>query len=212
MSTITIDQYPFFENNQVLTSTQLNELAAYLDQQTRMTRYRLIGIGSLCGLIPSYDAVTNKLIVTEGTGVTSEGYLVESGRCEFTKYRAYTLPVSVEYPPFINTATTLQLPLWELLPANYTPVGPEVIQNLDLTFVNGATPGQKKVVLYFFEITDVENDSCLGKSCDTFGAERTFVLRKLLVTVDDANIIIANTGSTDLTYSEKFDLPALLSL
>lgn len=212
MSTINIDQYPFFENNQVLTSTQLNELAAYLDQQTRMTRYRLIGIGAVCGLAPSYDSVTNKLTVTEGTGVTSEGYLIESGKCEFTKYRAYTLPVSVEYPPFINPATTLQVPLWELLPASYVPGGSETVTNLNYTFVNGSTPGQKKIVLYFFEITDVDNDSCLGKSCDSFGAERTFVLRKLLVSVDDAKIIIANTGNTDLTYTAKFDLPDLLSV
>jgi hypothetical protein len=212
MSTITIDQYPFFESNQVLTSTQLNELAAYLDQQTRMTRYSLIGIGALCGLVPSYDSVTNKLIVTEGTGVTSEGYLIETGRCEFTKYRAYNLPLSVEYPPFINPVTMLQVPLWEVLPASYTPSGPEVVQNLDLVFVSGATQGQRKIVLYFMEITDVENDSCLGKSCDTFGAERTFVLRKLLVALDDVKIILANTGSTDLTYTAKFDLPDLLSL
>lgn len=212
MSTLTIDQYPYFENNQVLTSTQLNELAAYLDQQTRMTRYRLIGIGVVCGLVPSYDTITNKLIVTEGTGVTSEGYLMESGKCEFTKYRVYNLPVSVNYPPFINPATTVQVPMWELLPASYVPVGSEVVQNLDFTFVNGATPGQKKIVLYFYEVTDVDNDSCLGKSCDSFGAERTFVLRKLLVNLDDVKIILANTGSTDLTYTAKFDLPDLLSV
>lgn len=212
MSTITIDQYPFFENNQVLTSTQLNELGAYLDQQTRMTRTCLVGIGALCGLKPSYDSVANKLIITEGTGVTSEGYLMSVGKCEFGKYRAYTLPMSVEYPPFMNPVTTLQVPLWELLPANYVPVGTEVVQNLDFTFVNGATPGQKKIVLYFFEITDVDNDSCLGTSCATTGAERTFVLRKLVASIDDVNIILARTGSTDLTYTAKFDLPDLLSL
>lgn len=210
MSTTTINTYPFFENNQVLTSTQLNQLSGYLDQQTRMTRNRLIGVGTLCNLIPSYDSVANKLTVTGGTGVTSEGYLMSVGDCEFTKYRAYTLPVSVDYPPFINPSTTLQVTLWELLPAAYLPVGTEVVQNLDLTFVNGATPGQKKIVIYFYEITDVELDSCLGKSCEVAGADRTFVLRKLLVSIDDAKIIIANTGSSDLTYVEQFDLPDLL--
>src|SRR5688572_20358112 len=102
MSTTTINKYPFFENNQVLTSTQLNELGGYLDLQTRMTRYRLVGIGALCGLVPEYDSVTNKLLVSGGTGVTSEGYLINTGDCEFTQYRTYTLPVSVEYLPFIN--------------------------------------------------------------------------------------------------------------
>jgi len=202
MSTTTINKYPFFENNQVLTSTQLNELGGYLDQQTRLTRYRLIGIGALCGLIPSYDSLTNKLLVTAGTGVTSEGYLMETGDCEFTQFRAYTLPVSVEYTPFINPATTLQVPLYELLPSTFSPAQTP----LDPIFVND------KVLLFFMEIVDVENDSCLGKSCDTFGFERTFTLRKLLVSIDDAKIIIANTGSTDLTYSAKFDLPDLLAV
>lgn len=211
MSTTTINKYPFFENNQVLTSTQLNELSGYLDQQTRMTRYRLIGIGCVCGLNPSYDSVTNKLTITEGTGVTSEGYLLETGKCEFTKYRAYTLPLSVDYPPFINPATQQQVTMWELLPASYSPLPSEIVQNLDLTFVNGATPGQKKVAMLFLECVDVDNDSCLGKSCDSFGAERTMTLRKLLVSIDDLKIIIANTGSTDLTYTAQFDLPDLLS-
>lgn len=212
MSTTLIDQYPVFENNQVLTSTQLNELAAYLDQQTRLTRNRLIGIGCVCGLVPGYDSVTNKLTITEGTGVTSEGYLLETGECEFTKYRVYTLPVSVNYPPFMNPATTAQLPMWELLPASYVPQPSETVQNLDFTFVNGATPGQKKVVLLFNEIVDVQNDSCLGKSCDSFGFERVITLRKLIITIDDLKILLLNTGSTDLTYTAKFDLPDLLSV
>ncbi len=202
MSTATINKYPFFENNQVLTSTQLNELSGYLDQQTRMTRYRLIGIGALCGLVPSWDAVTRKLIVTGGTGVTSEGYLFETGKCEFVQYRTYTLPVSVEYNKFIDPADSLQVDLYELLPTGTVPAG----VNLTSAFVTD------KVLLYFLEIVDVENDSCLGKSCDTFGFERTYTLRKLLVSINDAKIILANSSSTDLTYTAKFDLPEMLAV
>lgn len=203
MSTTTINTYPFFENNQVLTSSQLNELSGYLDEQTRMTRYRLIGIGALCGLIPSYDSVTNKLIVTAGTGVTSEGYLMETGLCEFTQYRVYTLPVSVEYNKFIDPADALQVDLYELLPA---PPDAPLETPLSAAFV------ADKVLLYFMEIVDVQNDSCLGKSCDSFGFERTFTLRKLLVSISDAKIILANSGNTDLTYAAKFDLPDLLAV
>lgn len=202
MSTTTINKYPFFENNQVLTSTQLNELGGYLDQQTRLTRTTLIGIGALCGLVPAYDSLTNKLLVSAGTGVTSEGYLMHTGDCEFTQFRPYTLPVSVEYSPFINPATALQVSLYELLPANFSPAQ----TLLDPIFVSD------KVLLFFMEIVDVDNDSCLGNTCDSSGFERTFTLRKLLVSMDDAKVIIANTGSTDLTYSAKFDLPDLLSV
>jgi len=209
--TLSLNNYPVFENNQVLTSTQLNELATYLDQQTRLTRLRLNGAGIPCGLEPGYDIVTNKLTITEGTGVTSEGYLLETGACEFTKYRTYTLPLSVEYDPFINPSTALQYPIWELLPASYTPVGTEVVTPLDFTFVNGVTPGQKKVVVLFAEWVNVLNDSCLGSSCQAFGGEFTMTLRKLLMNVSDLDLLLAEHGSTDLTYTAKFDLPDLLS-
>ncbi|MDQ3111505.1 MAG: hypothetical protein M3R17_16580 [Bacteroidota bacterium] len=205
--------YPFFENNQVLTSSQLNELSSYLDQQTRLTRVRLIGIGIVCGFNQNYDVVTNKLTITEGTGITSEGFLIESGACEFTKYRTYTLPVSEPpYSPFINTATNLQVPMWELLRQDYIPLPSEVIAPLDPVFVDGPPPGSKKVVLLYLEKVDIDNSSCLGKSCDDMGKERSYTLRKLLISIDDLKIVIANTGSYDLTYTGKFDLPDLLSL
>ena len=42
--------YPVFEANQVLTNAHLNDLFEYLDEQTRLTRANLIGIGIACGL------------------------------------------------------------------------------------------------------------------------------------------------------------------
>jgi hypothetical protein len=204
--------YPFFENNQVLTSSQLNELSSYLDQQTRLTRCKLIGIGIVCGFDPNYDVITNKLTITEGTGITTEGFLIESGACEFTKYRAYTLPANEPpYSPFIDTSSNTQVPLWELLTQNYVPAPTEVVAPLDPTFVNGPPTGSRKVVILYNEKVNVDNKSCLGKSCDDMGQTVTFTLRKLLVSIDDLQTIIKNTGSYDLTYVGKFDLPDLLS-
>ena len=42
---ITEDTYPVFEVNQVLTNAHLNDLFEYLDEQSRLTRANLIGIG-----------------------------------------------------------------------------------------------------------------------------------------------------------------------
>ena len=44
--------YPFFEANQVLSNEHLNQLFNYLDEQERLTRTNLIGIGIVCGLEP----------------------------------------------------------------------------------------------------------------------------------------------------------------
>lgn len=205
--------YPFFENNQVLTSSQLNELSSYLDQQSRLTRVRLIGIGIVCGFNPNFNTVTSKLTITEGTGITTEGYLIESGACEFTKYRAYTLPTSeAPYSPFMNGATNAQVPLYELLKADYVAQPSETVLPLDPIFVNGPPDGSRKIVLLYLEKVDIDNKSCLGKSCDDMGKERTYTLRKLLISKNDlVNIVIKNTGAYNLTYVGKFDLPDLRS-
>ncbi|HET6992922.1 MAG TPA: hypothetical protein VFJ43_16440, partial [Bacteroidia bacterium] len=204
--------YPFFENNQVLTSSQLNELSSYLDQQTRLTRCKLIGIGIVCGFKTDFNVLNNTLTITAGTGITSEGYLIESGDCAFTQYRAYTLPTfEPPYTPFINTTTNTQVPLWELLTSNYMPLPTEVVAPLDATFVNGPPAGSRKVVLLYLEQADIDNRTCLGKSCDDMGKTRTFTLRKLLVSIDDLKTILGNTGLFDLTFVGKFDLPDLLS-
>ncbi|MEO5642817.1 MAG: hypothetical protein ABIQ40_19950 [Bacteroidia bacterium] len=205
--------YPFFENNQVLTSSQLNELSSYLDQQSRLTRVKLIGIGIVCGFNPNFDSVTNRLTITEGTGITTDGFLIESGACEFTKYRAYTLPVNeAPYSPFMNGVTNAQVPLWELLRFDYVPLPSETVANLDPVFVNGPPAGSRKVVMLYLEKSDIDNQSCLGKSCDEMGKERTYTLRKLLISIDDlVKIVIKNTGQYNLTYVGKFDLPDLRS-
>lgn len=74
--------YPVFEANQVLTNTHLNELRNYLDQQIRYSRIDLSGIGIISGLTFSLHAEPLKkdwasfLIVKEGVGISSEGYLM----------------------------------------------------------------------------------------------------------------------------------------
>ena len=38
---------PYFENGQALTAGQLNDVVDYLEEQDRLTRNKLIGIGGL---------------------------------------------------------------------------------------------------------------------------------------------------------------------
>lgn len=219
MST-TINQYPFFENNQVLTSSQLNELSGYLDQQTRLSRVRLEGMGIVCGLQPSFTPdVTTPVpsdegteTISAGTGITSEGYLIHTGQCDLTKRRVYTLPTFADpYLPFIDPATNTQVTLWEMLPDSFIPDpgDPNVPVRITKSFLDGATPGEKMVVLLFLEIVDFDNTSCLAKSCDATGKQRLFTLRKLLCPINEVQIILNYTGKFTLDFPAKFDLPDL---
>jgi len=201
MSTI-INTYPVFESNQVLTSKQMNSLVSYLEQQTRLTRAKLIGMGVVCGLEVSYDATSNELTISNGTGITSEGYLINLGECVTVKYRPYALPPVTIYEPFVNASNEQDITLFELL-TEKADDGPDVELLDDETFLND------KVVLLFIEIVDKDLKSCLGKSCDELGKERTLTIRKLLISIADLQTVWdrTNTGKLDAVFPEKYDLP-----
>ena len=205
------NSYPIFEDNQVLTSSQLNELVTYLDAQSRLTRVKLIGMGVACGLtpqfIPSDPAFQGKptLKITKGTGVTSEGYLIKMGDCTTTKYRSYTLPQVVNYPPF-GVPQAQNLELYELLTDN----APEDPANPSLPLTQSFFSSDNKVVVLFLECYDNDLGSCLTKACDDLGKERTFTLRKLAISQEDLDKIVLKNIPGDHTtflFPGKYDLP-----
>ncbi len=207
MSTI-LNTYPIFESNQVLTSPHLNQLVSYLDQQNRLTRAKLIGMGVACGLELSYEPSPSPLTLTisKGTGVTSEGYLINLSECPTIKYRPYTLPSGVIYEPFVDPNTKVQdIDLNELLTVEAKP-GAE-----DKSLSNPANFLDDKVVLLFVESFDKDLKSCLGKSCDELGKDRILTIRKLLISKADLAIVWArtNSGKLDAIYPEKYDLPTI---
>ncbi|MFA8436118.1 MAG: Ig-like domain-containing protein [Marinifilaceae bacterium] len=172
--------HPVFESNQVLTSEQLNSLINYLDQQNRLTRSRLIGVGIVCGLEVNYDPKAGTITISGGTGITSEGYLISLGECITVKYRNYTLPPGTLYAPFVHPVTNEKdIDLWELL-TEKADDGPDVASlKVPDDFLDD------KVVLLFVESYDKDLKSCLGKSCDELGKERIHRVRKLLISVED---------------------------
>jgi hypothetical protein len=205
MSTI-LNTYPVFESNQVLTSPQLNQLVNYLDQQNRLTRAKLIGMGVACGLKISYDASIATLTISKGTGITSKGYLINLGECPIVKYRPYTLPPGVIYEPFVDADTNLQdITLYELLTDN----AEDGTEDKVLTKPSGFLTD--KVVILFVESFDKDLKSCLGKSCDELGKDRILTIRKLLISQTDLVIVWArtNSGKLDAIYPEKYDLPVI---
>lgn len=89
----TNNNFPKFEKGQVLTSQALNNYFGYLDEQQRLTRTKLLGIGIINGL--EYELYGNKLIINKGTAVTADGYLID-----LPEDTTYTL--AYEYNPKSN--------------------------------------------------------------------------------------------------------------
>jgi len=207
MSSI-LNSYPLFANNQVLTSAQLNELVAYLDEQNRLTRVKLIGTGVACGFELKPDAPVNatEIAIFKGIGVTSMGYLMTDGDCVVRRYRPYTLPAGVRYEPFEDPSTTLQdVLLYELLTDDAPTLPTDLIKDLD----DPAGFTNDKVVLLFLECVPVNMKSCLGKSCDDTGSEMVMNLRKLLISKPHMDKVLARTCAQTALFQEKYNLPEI---
>lgn len=93
---------PLFEPNQILSSTHLNQLREYLDNENRYSRIKLSGVGIACGLqLKSYSAA--QIVVTTGYGITTDGFLLDlvnpsgAGTITYTRYQPYIDPMVPAY-------------------------------------------------------------------------------------------------------------------
>ncbi|PTM13420.1 MAG: hypothetical protein DA408_06835 [Bacteroidetes bacterium] len=181
--------YPHFTANQVLASEHLNQLFAYLDEQERLTRANLIGIGIVCGLEPAIAAGGASMRISKGCGVTSEGYLIvweDAAALEW--YRPYSVPPDLPYREFEDRAVSpaQPFPMWELLPdrnndANALPLSLDFIQG-----VNQPTgSGDEKVLVLFLECLAESNRNCSPNSCNDKGSTVTATIRPLLIRRQD---------------------------
>jgi len=194
LSTIT-PTYHSFAKDQLLTHTDLNEVINFFEDQDRLSRICLNGVGIICGFKPEYDTNNNILFISQGTGVTTDGDLInflfenndensllnpaqssdEEQKISLTKYRNFS-DNNAQYPPFIGSSQLI-----ELLPA--TSAAPS---NIDATLFDGRT-----LVLYI-DCYSKEPGACTSISCDSQGVEEIRVLRVLLVNDDDLPFITEN--------------------
>lgn len=214
--------YTIFESGQVLTSRHLNDLVAYLAEQDRLTRNKLIGIGVVCGLEVDYPLAENLLHISAGVAITSAGHLIVQDECLLSQYRSYTLPtpefeeipedlsLQEESPyPFFLDANGNQIQLWELFAKGYVPAPGETdLAPIDNQFLND------KVVLLFLECVQGSLKSCELNDCSDKGAQLTFTVRKLLVKKSNAQEILEKEKSiagrpVDLSTHPKYTLQPL---
>ncbi|MEZ0128365.1 hypothetical protein AB9T88_00510 [Flavobacterium sp. LBUM151] len=64
LSTITT-LYRKFTKNQVLTEGHLNEIVDYFDDQDRISRIGLSGVGIICGFQVSYNEAAKNISITQ---------------------------------------------------------------------------------------------------------------------------------------------------
>ena len=186
---------PVFENNQVLTAEQLNEVIAFLDQQNRATRNRLLGAGVACGLNIVYG--TSGIVITNGCGLTTAGDLIVlENTTTYTKIKKFEDADGL-YPLFKKPGTDAVIDLFEL-----------VNEGKNTTAVSDFFSGTKKAIDYaavaYLENYIKDADICSADNCDNEGKRVIARVRLLLISKNDLSLI---KQSFSFCANDYFNLP-----
>ncbi len=191
--------YPEFVPDQLLTSDQLNNFFGYLDEQGRMTRTNLLGIGIVCGLKVVTKADKSSVTITAGCGVTSLGYLISLPEVEYDVALDFDPVQLIYYDLFVDSASkTEKVTLWELSKTAATNQN-EIVLKDNVTFLNN------KVVLLFVELLEEQNKNCDPNSCDDKGKNITVTTRALLISKNDADKL-RSTADAGTINAQSFSL------
>jgi len=191
---MTFDAIPVFKPSQALTANHLNALREFLDEQDRLTRRTLVGIGVMCGFRLDVDSQTG-VRISKGVAVTSEGHLMAEDAvvCNWVVPYQVPVPTGEDVPPeavaegrypFLFPDGENQIDAWEMLTTETT-VGDAEPEPITSSFL------ADKTVMLFLECTEQSLKNCSINDCADQGAELRFVLRRLLINRADADAIMA---------------------
>lgn len=206
-------QYRSFVNDQVLTADQLNNLIHYFENQDRLTRVCLNGVGIACGFIVSINS-NNEIAVTQGCGVTTDGDLIKlqkpvqgetTSKIDFKEVK-FTLArefkdTNVKYEPFLKDEAKDQIKLYELLPDGTA----KNADNFEIGSISGLL---NMVAVLYLEEFPKQPELCTAIDCDNQGIEEVSRLKVLLCSEVDAAYI----NTSDSIYTKHSILPAYLKL
>ena len=174
------DHYAVFEPDQVLTHGQLNSVSDYLDDQLRLGRVLLDGVGLVAGLHVSLQG-DGSVRISAGFGVSTDGDLMRLGTdTVYDRFRPYDTTAAV-YPPLHPGEAMLDL-------QELVPVGESDVLAVPLATLSGGL--SDKAVLMLMETVVNDPDLCSGTGCDNLGRDALHRLRFLLISRADAQALL----------------------
>jgi hypothetical protein len=189
--------YSVFERDQVLTANQLNSVGAYLDDQDRLTRVFISGVGIVGGLHVSIDA--GRVKVSKGLGITTDGDLVYlATETLYDAFKTYDTSAP-HYEPFYAGPGGTMLALRELVAEGVDDPNEAGLASLP-------RPLSEYVVCLYMESYGQDHDLCNAADCDNAGITATHAQRVLLVHRSEA---AALTVALPTTASVAAGLPWL---
>ena len=193
--------FSIFEKDQVLTHDQLNSLSAYLEDQDRLSRIYLTGVGLVAGLRPVLQG--QQVRVSKGFGLTTDGdLLMLADDTLYDRFRLYG-ENAPSYPPF-GTGTDM-IPIFELVR-----VGESVVDSKPLNQFAAVAGSaiQNFALVHYMESYVKDDDLCSGTDCDNLGQEAVNIARLLLIEKSFA----ADLQATMFTADKAFDTLSSISI
>lgn len=179
-------QYTVFVKDQVLTEQQLNSISDYLDDQDRLNRTLLTGVGIIDGLTVSHSG--NSLQLNKGLGITRDGdLLINYQSLRFDRFKDYSQQAP-EYGPF--GSEDQRIPLLQL-----------VSQDEDETDTKPITDLNSLSELTFILLAEAyidDKDICTGTDCDQGSRTYTSRPRLLAAPAEFAQQLLSPDGPSEL--------------
>ncbi|WP_404985500.1 PKD domain-containing protein [Chryseobacterium sp. M5] len=196
-------QYRKFTKGQYVKSPQFNEFLDFFEDQDRLSRVMLQGVGILCGLKPQpiyLSGQLDKILLSQGVALTTDGDLLTLNKTnevskelymsdlktinlenkQYTHFKVYD-NFKVRYPSFSIGATN-QIELWELATTEEA--------NSDFQTVNNLSNLEDKYLLLYLESYEKEIKPCRGVDCDNHGIQQIRNLKVLVTTADGIKYIL----------------------
>lgn len=196
-------QYRKFTKGQYVKSPQFNEFLDFFEDQDRLSRVMLQGVGIVCGLKPQpiyLSGQLDKILLSQGVALTTDGDLLTLNKTnevskelymsdlktinlenkQYTHFKVYD-NFKVRYPSF-SIGATGQIELWELATAEEA--------NSDFQTVNNLSNLEDKYLLLYLESYEKEIKPCRGVDCDNHGIQQIRNLKVLVTTAEGINYIL----------------------
>lgn len=178
-----VEEFHYFEDNQVLTASHLNTVVDFLDRRDRMTRTKLLGTGIVCGLEVKFNNANKTITITKGSAVTSDGDLLHIDQnTTFSHTKAFE-DKKAQYELFQNGST--QVPLFQLFTAESKEEKIHSLRGQNNPIKNMS---DMVLVLYLNSFLEAPED-CTEVDCENQGMRQRAKLIPLLVAKSDLDLV-----------------------
>jgi len=223
-------QYRKFNENQALTEGQLNEFIDYFEDQDRLSRTRLSGVGVVCGFRSEYvdfilqpensrgiesrpgdvnlENPLQTIMITQGVGVTTDGDLITLRQKEDKPSEVSIDFETKNYRYYKNYSDKLEYQHFRIEDKQIPLLELFTEKELkdaganiaDYKPVSDLSNINDKIILLYLESYSNDESPCEDADCDNTGAEQVSNLKVLLADSASVSALIARGDAKDTIY------------